>query len=134
MIYATDIRYDYVKEPFLPLPEEEPVVPDAVYGRRKENVLALMEEHGFDYVVFYADREHYSNFDYMVGFDPRFEEALLVLSSQGRAWLLLGNAVVTGCTATAAFPQKGSCSRRCLCRTSPGTNSFPWRNRSALLA
>lgn len=91
MIYDTDIQYDYVKEPFLPLPTEEPVVPDAVYGRRKENVLALMREHGFDYVVFYADREHYSNFDYMVGFDPRFEEALLVLNSQGRAWLLLGN-------------------------------------------
>lgn len=91
MIQSSNIRYDYVKEPFYALPDQEPKVPVEVYLKRKENVLRRMDEQGYDYVIFYADREHYSNFDYMVGFDPRFEEALLVLNRSGEAWLMLGN-------------------------------------------
>lgn len=91
MIESSNIRYDYVKEPVYALPDQAPEIPVEVYLRRKEKVLERMGAQGYDYVVFYADREHYSNFDYMVGFDPRFEEALLVLDKTGEAWLLLGN-------------------------------------------
>ena len=91
MIESSNIRYDYVKEPVYALPDQAPEIPVEVYLRRKEKVLERMGAQGYDYVVFYADREHYSNFDYMVGFDPRFEEALLVLDKSGEAWLLLGN-------------------------------------------
>lgn len=39
----------------------------------------------------YADKEHGGNFEYLTGFIPRFEEALLVLHREGEAVLVLGN-------------------------------------------
>lgn len=50
-----------------------------------------MSQDGFDSIIIYADLEHGSNFEYLVGFLPRFEEALLVLHSNGKAFLALGN-------------------------------------------
>ncbi|MFO1500756.1 MAG: hypothetical protein U1G07_20615 [Verrucomicrobiota bacterium] len=44
-----------------------------------------------DTLLVYADREHSANLSYLTGFDPRFEEALLLLSSEGRRKLLVGN-------------------------------------------
>ena len=35
-----------------------------------------MQEENFDILVIYADLEHGSNFEYLCGFLPRFEEAL----------------------------------------------------------
>ena len=39
----------------------------------------------------YADREHSANLAFLTGFDPRFEEALLVLAPDGDPAILLGN-------------------------------------------
>lgn len=50
-----------------------------------------METEKFDQLVFYADKEHGSNFEYLTGFIPRFEEGLLVLNKDGAATLILGN-------------------------------------------
>ena len=50
-----------------------------------------METEKFDQLVFYADKEHGSNFEYLTGFIPRFEEGLLVLNKDGMATLILGN-------------------------------------------
>lgn len=61
MIQAGNIRYDYVKEPFYALLEQEPKVPDAVYLKRRDNVLKLMEKNNYDYVIFYADRANVCN-------------------------------------------------------------------------
>ncbi len=64
---------------------------DATIAERKAKVLAQMAELGLDSLVVYADLEHGNNFEYLVGFLPRFEEALLVLHADGSAFLLLGN-------------------------------------------
>jgi Xaa-Pro aminopeptidase len=42
-------------------------------------------------LIIYADLEHGNNFEYLAGFIPRFEEALLVLHSDGSIYYLLGN-------------------------------------------
>lgn len=91
MIYANQIGYEAVPEPSYPLPDIQPQVPNQVYIQRRDAVLERMAREEYDFLVVYADREHYSNFDYLVGFDPRFEEALLVLHRTAEAWLLLGN-------------------------------------------
>ena len=39
----------------------------------------------------YGDVEHGGNFEYLVGYFTRFEEALLVLNANGKATLVLGN-------------------------------------------
>jgi hypothetical protein len=49
---------------------------------------------GYDHVVVYADREHSANLAYLSGFDPRFEEALLVVGPTGNPGILVGNECV----------------------------------------
>ncbi len=46
---------------------------------------------GYDRLVVYADREHSANLSYLTGFDPRFEEALLVVGASGDPAILVGN-------------------------------------------
>lgn len=67
------------------------ILSDATYAQRKEKVLALMAEYDFSSLVIYADKEHGSNFEYLTGFIPRFEEGLQVLNQDGSSYLLLGN-------------------------------------------
>lgn len=64
---------------------------DEAIAWRREAVLAAMGRRGLDALVVYADLEHGGNFEYLVGFLPRFEEALLVLHADGSAHLVLGN-------------------------------------------
>ncbi|AZL58922.1 hypothetical protein EI545_08750 [Tabrizicola piscis] len=45
---------------------------------------------GYDVIVVYGDREHAANLQWLTGFDPRFEEAVLVVTP-GDALLLAGN-------------------------------------------
>lgn len=91
MIKVENVKYKVVKEPFLGLPKEEPRLSDQVYQRRLDNTLKAMESQDLDFILVYADREHYGNFKYLTGFEPRFEEAVLVLDKSGKAHLLLGN-------------------------------------------
>jgi hypothetical protein len=58
---------------------------------RIEAARAAMEEGGLTQLVVYADREHFANLAYLTGFDPRFEEALLILGRRGTPLLLVGN-------------------------------------------
>src|SRR4029077_267549 len=50
-----------------------------------------MEELKLTHIVVYADREHFANLAYLTGFDPRFEEALLVPARDDEPTLLVGN-------------------------------------------
>lgn len=80
----------------VPRPEREtglqPVIlSDETMRERKEKILGKMTEKGLDALVVYADLEHGNNFEYLTGFLPRFEEALLILFRDGTAELLLGN-------------------------------------------
>ncbi|MFV0479403.1 MAG: M24 family metallopeptidase [Anaerorhabdus sp.] len=63
----------------------------ATMNQRKEAVINKMNERNVQALIVYADLEHGSNFEYLVGFLPRFEEALLVLHNSGEAYLVLGN-------------------------------------------
>ena len=67
---------------------EQPVVPASVYDRRAE---AAYEAAGTDWLVVYADREHFGNMAFLTGFEPRFEEAFLLLGPAGRRVLITGN-------------------------------------------
>ncbi|HSL93795.1 MAG TPA: hypothetical protein VK905_04260 [Bacillota bacterium] len=77
-----------------PVEDEES---DLVYFSRTElesrlhALLELMHQRGVTHAVVYGDREHFANLEYLTGFDPRFEESLLILESSGRLTLLLGN-------------------------------------------
>lgn len=53
-------------------------------------VRAAMDARGLAALVVYGDREHAANLHWITGFDPRFEEAVLVVT-EGEAVLLAGN-------------------------------------------
>ena len=58
-----------------------------------ERLRQAMLARGLTHALIYADREHFSNLHWLTGFDPRFEEALLVLSADAATLplLLVGN-------------------------------------------
>jgi len=73
------------------MPEEAPGIPPAIYRDRLSRLRARMDEAGYDRLVVYADREHSANLAYLTGFDPRFEEAMLVVGPEGEPAILVGN-------------------------------------------
>ncbi len=65
-----------------------PIIPKAEYERRLATLYKVAEA---DWVVVYGDREHYGNLTYLLNFDPRFEEVLLVLGPNNARSLVVGN-------------------------------------------
>ena len=70
---------------------------------RLERLRARASARDYDDLVVYADREHSANLAWLTGFDPRFEEAILILGSSGRPTLLAGNECI-GLARAAALP------------------------------
>jgi Xaa-Pro aminopeptidase len=73
------------------LPAIEPSVPVATYRGRLAAAAEAAAAAGLDALLVYADREHFANLSYLTGFDPRFEEALLILVPGHPPQLLVGN-------------------------------------------
>jgi hypothetical protein len=61
------------------------------YELRVQLLVEKMEQEQISHCLIYGDREHFANIQYLTGFEPRFEESLLILSSFGEMTLLLGN-------------------------------------------
>jgi hypothetical protein len=80
-----------IEPPDIGMPDAEPLLPPSLYAERLQRLRATMEALGYDQVVVWADREHSANLAYLSGFDPRFEEALLVVGHAGDPAVLVGN-------------------------------------------
>ncbi len=72
------------------------------YQARLDRVRERMERHGWTHLVVYGDREHFANLAWLAGFDPRFEEALLIVGLKGDPLMLAGNECVNYLPATPA--------------------------------
>jgi creatinase/prolidase-like protein len=68
-----------------------PELPSARYPERIEALRARMGARGYDCLVIFADREHSASLSFLTGFDPRFEEAILVVGPDGDPAILVGN-------------------------------------------
>ncbi len=64
------------------------------YARRHELLRARLHSAGASHLLVYGDREHFANLLWTAGLDPRFEEALLILTAGRDPLLLLGNECV----------------------------------------
>jgi hypothetical protein len=84
-------RLTTIDLPILPRPAVAPELPAGIYPPRVERLRERAAERGYDLLVLYADGEHSANLAYLTGFDPRFEEAILLLAATGRPTLLAGN-------------------------------------------
>jgi len=85
------IRLEAVSLPDFGRPSVTPGLPERLYPARIARLRERMADRGYDRLVVYADREHSANLAYLTGFDPRFEEALLVLADAGEPAILVGN-------------------------------------------
>lgn len=70
---------DEVALPDFDMPVVQPQIPTATHQRRFGAFVDRFRAAGLDAVIVYADREHAANMAYLTGFDPRFEEALMVV-------------------------------------------------------
>jgi hypothetical protein len=84
-------RLASVSPPDHGIAEPPPEVSPACYRARHAAARQRMHAAGLDWLVVYGDREHSANLAYLTGFDPRFEEALLLVAADGRMRLLVGN-------------------------------------------
>ncbi len=80
-----------VELPDFGMPDAAPDLPAGIFSNRLAATRRRMAERSFDRLVVYGDREHSANLAYLTGFDPRFEEALLILSQDNDPALLTGN-------------------------------------------
>lgn len=72
-------------------PTSVPVIGPATHAARLERLRERMEVRGYDRLVIYADREHSATLSWLTGFDPRFEEAVLIVGPSGAPTILAGN-------------------------------------------
>jgi len=87
----TRARLADVDLPDFGMPGAMPRIPAAVYEARLERARARATDLGYDMLVVYADREHSANLSYLSGFDPRFEEAVLIVGKTPEPAILVGN-------------------------------------------
>jgi len=80
-----------VKLPPFTLPKSEPSLSREEYQGRIRRAQELLRKRGLDALVVYGDREHSANMEFLSGYDPRFEEALLIIKQEGKPVLMVGN-------------------------------------------
>lgn len=84
-------RLAFIDLPDFGEPTTEPVLNRDLYAARIERLRARMVEHRLDAMVIYGDREHVANISWATGYDPRFEEAIYVVTAGAKPHLLAGN-------------------------------------------
>lgn len=72
-------------------PTVMPKIPREIFQNRIDSLMARCRIVEVDAIVVYGDREHAANIAYLSGYDPRFEEALLVIVPDAMPKLLVGN-------------------------------------------
>ncbi|WP_127753858.1 M24 family metallopeptidase [Devosia sp. 1566] len=77
-----------IAAPAIEVPLQQPAIPGTTYAARCNEAYRRA---GHDWLVIYADREHNANIMFMSGFDPRFEEALLLLGPGEQRIFVVGN-------------------------------------------
>jgi hypothetical protein len=87
----TTARLADIALPGFGMPDVEPLLPAGLFAQRLERLREAMATTGYDHVVVWADREHSANLAFLSGFDPRFEEALLIVGAAGDPAVLVGN-------------------------------------------
>lgn len=86
MFELTEINY-----PDFGQATEPPVFSLADYQPRVAALRERMREASLTHLLVYADREHCANLAWLTGFDPRFEEALLILRADASPLIIVGN-------------------------------------------
>ena len=104
-MHRPNARVVDVTLPDFGMPAAMPAISPEIHARRLDRLRELMEARRYERLVVYADREHSANLSYLTGFDPRFEEALLVVAPEAEPAVLVGNEC-WGMAAAAPLPMR----------------------------
>lgn len=85
-----NVRLTEIELPDFGAPETYPEIPKAIYADRFDRFRQRLRDAGLTAAIVYADREHFANLSYLTGFDPRFEEALMVVAAGRDPVILTG--------------------------------------------
>lgn len=86
----TYIRHSGIMNEGIPLSyENAPVITKEDYEERIGKLLMAASQ--YSHLLIYADKEHFSNLEYITGYDPRYEECMILLKKGSIPWLLVGN-------------------------------------------
>jgi hypothetical protein len=88
---APNVELAEIDLPEFGLPDVEPVIPAETYQARLAEARRRTAQAGYDALLVYGDREHFANLAYLTRYDPRFEEALLIVVPGRDPTLLVGN-------------------------------------------
>lgn len=88
------------------VPDLPPALTRPEMAARLAAIRRKMAGRGLDRLVIYGDREHFGNIAWATGFDPRFEEAVLIIAPTGAPLLVAGNEGLAF-TAVAPMVQSG---------------------------
>lgn len=83
-----NIEWKKVELPDFEVQDEMPEIPKEIYEARCKK---LYDTSNSKWVAIYGDREHFANIHYFTEFDPRWEEALLILGPNNTKYMLIGN-------------------------------------------
>jgi Xaa-Pro aminopeptidase len=78
------------KLPDFGVPANRPHLDRSIYAARLDALMRARRAASIDSLLIYADREHSANLAWLTGFDPRFEEALLIITPGNVPTLLAG--------------------------------------------
>jgi Xaa-Pro aminopeptidase len=99
-------RLAQIELPAFGMPDAEPLLPAALFAARLERLRERADRRGYQHLVVYADREHSANLSYLTGFDPRFEEAILIVAMNGGEPAILAGNECYGMAGTAPLPMR----------------------------
>ncbi|MDD3251282.1 MAG: hypothetical protein PHV18_01845 [Lachnospiraceae bacterium] len=86
----TCIRHHGIMNEGIPLRyENAPVITKEDYENRIEKLLSAASQ--YSHLLIYADKEHFSNLEYITGYDPRYEECMMLLKKGALPRLIVGN-------------------------------------------
>ena len=83
-----------------------PEIPAALYADRLERLRERIDRRGYDVLIVWADREHSANLSFLTGFDPRFEEAILIVGRRGNEPAILVGNECWGTAGAAPLPMR----------------------------
>ena len=101
----TTARLAEIPLPDFGMPDTEPLLPTTIFAERLARLRSAMNARGYSHLIVWADREHSANLAYLSGFDPRFEEAVLLVGLSGEPAVLVGNECA-GMAAAAPLPMR----------------------------
>jgi hypothetical protein len=89
-LQLSDVEVIEVQWPEPVVSRDLPVIPAETYAERVNALRKLMKQEGLSHVIVYGDREHFANTRFLTGYDPRFEESLVIVGQTGKPRLLVG--------------------------------------------